>query len=114
MEEVEGGGGGRSRRMRMRMRMRWRREGGRERGREGGRERASERARQTLSFSFSASLLANLRAIAPGQAQPSGTLVNPAGNTGQTSAVFVPAFVHEAKRRIDSAGVNAILFYCLD
>ncbi len=28
-----------------------------------------------------------------GAAQPSGTLVNPAGNTGQTAAVFVPAFV---------------------
>jgi hypothetical protein len=41
-----------------------------------------------------------------GKFQPSGTLVNPSGNTGQTAAVFVPAFVEEAKRRIRGAGAG--------
>ena len=45
-----------------------------------------------------------IKLTSTGSFQPSGTLVNPAGNTGQTAAVFVPAFVAEAKRRVVSAG----------
>ena len=41
-----------------------------------------------------------LKLASTGAAQASGTLVNPAGNTGQTNAVFVTAFVEEARRRV--------------
>jgi hypothetical protein len=48
-----------------------------------------------------------IKLASTGAAQMSGTLVNPAGNTGQTAAVFVPAFVEEAKRRVHAAGADA-------
>ena len=41
-----------------------------------------------------------LKLASTGAAQSSGTLVNPAGNSGQTAAVFVTAFVEEARRRV--------------